>query len=290
MAQQHLNTLITASGLPEDDIATILALPEDAKDFKPDDYQAKIRTSIETAVKNDPKFWEGLDENNVNEGFKKKIESQQYGRAAGVAKGKVLKALGITEEDLSDLTAEEKAKYEVVIAKAAEKFATNKSGDKETQKLLIEARKKLEELETDIPVREGKIKQDYEKMMSDEKLDFIILAELAGIENLKAPASYLARELTAALKEENYFVINGIKAQPKQKANPTLDMLEGSKVLSLKDLIVKKLKADGLIDEKEPSGGKQGGKIKVDVDPDGKGGLAISSHIMEQIKANQPAV
>lgn len=288
MAQEHLNSLLTASGLEAADIETILALPAEDKEFKPDDYVGKIITSAETKVKNDPKFWEGLDENNVNEGLKKKIEAQQYGRAANIVRQKALKALGMKEDDLTDLTDDEKKNVETFITKAAEKYASSKVSDKQLQADLQAARKKLEDLEADIPTREGKIKQDYETKFNNEKLDFIILAELATVENLKAPAQYLVQKLSAELKDENAFVVNGLKATPKQKANPNLDILDGSKALTLKDLIVKKLTADGLIAEPAKPG-KQTGSFRADVEPDGTGGLAISSDVLAKIKANQPA-
>jgi hypothetical protein len=289
MAQEHLNTLVTTAGLEADDIKAILELPADTKDFKPEDYVTKIRGNVETQIKNDPKFWEGLDENNVNEGLRKKIEAQQYGRAANIVRQKALKALGMKEDDLSDLTDEEKKSVETYVSKAAEKYAASKVSDKQLQADLLAARKKLEDLEADIPTREGKIKQDYETKFNNEKLDFIILAELATVENLKAPASYLIKELAASLKEENAFQVNGLKAIPKQKSNPNLDVLEGAKALTLKDLIVKKLKADGLINEQQQQQQSGKGKVTVDVEPDNKGNLAISSHILDKIKANSPA-
>lgn len=287
MAQEHLNALVTASGLEATDIETILALPAEDKTFTPDSYVGKIRTNIETQVKNDPKFWEGLDENNVHEGLKKKIEAQQYGRAANIVRQKALKALGLKEEDLGELTDDEKKNLETYISKAGEKYAATKVSDKQLQADLLATRKKLEDLELDIPTREGKIKQDYETKFNNDKLDFIILAELATVENLKAPAQYLVQKLAAELKEENAFVVSGLKATPKQKANPNLDILDGSKALTLKDLIVKKLTADGLIAEPAKPD-RQQGQFKAAVEPDGTGGLAISGHVLDKIKANMP--
>lgn len=284
MAQEHLNSLIQTLGIEEADVKTILELPAEGE-FKPDDYVGKVKTNIETQVKNDPKFWEGLNEENVNEVLKKKIEAQQYGRAANIVRQKALKALGIKEEDLGDLTDDEKKNIETYISKAAEKYASTKVSDKQLQADLVEARKKLEDLEADIPTREGKIKQDYETKYNNEKLDFIILAELATVENLKAPAQYLVQKLATELKDENTFVINGLKATPKQKTNPNLDVLDGAKVMSLKDLIVRKLKADGLIAEPAKPG-TQKGTTTVVVEPDENGGLAISSHVLDKIKAN----
>lgn len=286
MAQAHLNQIIETAGLTADDVKAILDLPEDAADFKPEAYTGRIRESIETQVKNDPKFWESLDENNVHEDFRKKIESQQYGRAANIVRQKALKALGLKEDDLGDMSDDEKKSIETFIGRAAEKYASSKVSDKQLQADLVAARKKLEELEADIPTREGKIKQDYEQKFNDEKLDFIILAELATVENLKVPAQYLVQKIASELKSENAFVVNGLKALPKQKSNPALDVLDGSKALSLKDLIVRKLESDGLIAKVDDTGGsRQQGRVTVEVDPDNKGGLAISSHVLDKIKA-----
>lgn len=288
MAQQHLNTVLTAAGIEQAEIDKIIALPAEDTTFKPDDYVGKIYTTAETKVKNDPKFWEGLDENNVNETLKKKIESQQYGRANNIVRQKVMKVFGLKDEDLADMTEEEKKSLETFVTKSAEKYTSTKTTAPQVQKELIEARTELEKLKAEIPVNEGKLKTALETEYNNKNLDFIILAELSTIPDLKAPAQYLLANIAAQLKEENAFVINGHKALPKQKANPALDVLDGAKVLTLKDLIIKKLTADGLIGEPAASG-KQSGSSKVEVTPDGTGKLAISPHIMEQIEKNKPA-
>lgn len=287
MAIEHLNALVAAAGLEATDLEAVMALPAETTDFKPDEYVGKIRANIETQVKNDPTFWEKLDENNVNDVLKKKIEAQQYGRAANIVRQKALKSLGLKEEDMADLSEDEKKNIETFISKAAEKYASTKVSDKQLQADLVAARKKLEELETEIPTRESKIKQEIEAKYNSEKLDYLILAELAAVENLKAPAQYLLPKLAAELKGEFAFVVDGHKAVPKQKDNPALDVLDGAKVLGLKDLIVKKLTADGLIETKADPNPPGKGKTKVVVDPDEKGGLAISSHILDKIKEQE---
>lgn len=288
MAQEHLNVLLNNLGLEPTDIEAIQGLEEGAE-FTPDDYVGKIISKSETAVKNDPKFWESLDENNVNEGFKKKIEAQQYGRAVNTVRQKTLKAFGLKDEDVADLSEEEKKNLEVFISKAAEKYSSTKVSDKQLQAELLEARKKYEELELKIPESEGKIKQDYEERFNNEKLDFILLAELAELSTthkLKAPPAYLIKELAASLKDANAFVINGLKALPKQKSNPSLDVVEGSKILTTKDLILKKLLADGLIEEADPNPQPGKGTFKARVEPDGAGKLGISADVLAKIQAN----
>lgn len=288
MAQTHLNQVITAAGIDQADIDKIIALPAEDTTFKPDDYVGKIVTTTETRVKNDPKFWEGLDATNVNPAFKKQIESEQFGRAANITRAKVLKATGLTEADLGDMSEDDKKSIDSYVGRVIEKYAATKVSDKVLQADLLKTRKDLEELTADLPNRETKIKTDLQTGYDSEKMDFIILAELASIEGLTTPAKYLVKELAASLKAENSFEITGLTAAPKQKDNPKLDILDGSKVLTLKDLIVKKLTADNLI--KKPEGEtKQTGKTTVEVTPVGDGTLGISPDVLERINANKAA-
>jgi hypothetical protein len=288
MAQEHLNTLLEGAGLDATDVAAILALPADAADFNPADYTGKIKTTFETSIKNDASFWESLNTENVNAEFKKKIEAEQFGRTSNIGRQKILKGLGYTDADTADFSDEEKKDLSLFVTKLADKFATSKATDKEVQAQLIEARKNYEELQASVPERETALKASIETNYNNEKLDFIILGELSAIEGLKAPAVYLAANIAATLKAEFAFNIEGFKANPMQKEKPTLQVVEGTKVLTLRDLIVKKLTTDGLIGEVKKADPKKGA-VTVDVDPDGKGTLGISSHILDKAKANIPA-
>lgn len=287
---KHIETLLASAGLSPEMVKEVLELPEDKQpEFKPDSYLEAIRTSQETVIKNDPKFWEALDENNVNETLRKKIEAQQYGRASNIARQNVIKALGFKEDDFNDLPDEGRRNFEIFMAKAAEKYASSKASDKQMQAELVEARKKYEELEAALPGREDKIKQEYDAKFNEKVVDLAILTELGSIEGLKVPANYLLPLLSAKIKAEYGLEVDGFKVNPKQKANPKLDILEGSKALGLKDLLVKHLKADNLIGEAPPANNGNSGSVQVDVDPDGKGKLGISSHVMAKIAKNMEA-
>lgn len=281
MAIEHIKQVLTNSGIDDADFEIINALPADHKDFKADDYVGKARTSFETQIKNDPKFWEGLDENNVNDTLKKKIEAQQYGRASNIVRQKTLKAFGLSEDDFADLAEEDKKKFEVFIGKAADKYAATKAGDKQLQKDLVDARKRIEEFETKIPADNEALKADYEGKLNNEKLDFIVLAELASVQGLKVPANYIADKVAAELKNNYSLKVNGLKADVKQKENAALDVLEGSKILGLKDLITKILIRDGLIAEGQKPETSSG---KTTIEVEGKDGeLQVSSHILDKI-------
>lgn len=280
---KHIETILTTIGVPAEKLAEIKGIADDSADFKPDEIIGLIRDNVANQVRNDPKFWETLDEKNVNEEFRKKIESNQYGRASNIVRQKFLKGLGMTEADFADLPEEDRMKLETFIPKVAEKFATSKANDKQLQQELIEARKKAEEAEAKIPDLEKTISEKLISQHNQEKLQFLVLAEMASLgEELTVPAQYLVDAMVKHLSETAAFEFAGLSAKPKQKANPNLDIVDGSKTLTLKDLIVNKLNADKLLQKKDEQERRKVGKA--DVETDEHGGLAISSHIMARIK------
>lgn len=291
MAQTHLETVLTGFGITGEELKSIMELPEDHKDFKAEDYTGKIRTGVEAALKNDAKFWEGLDENNIGEPLKKKIETQQYGRAASIVKQKFLKTLGMSDADIADLSDDDKAKFETVVAKVSEKFANSKVTDKELQQQLIAERKKFEELEASLPEKESTFKTQLEQQYSSRALGLIALSELSRIEGLTSPAKYVLPALLQELNDTYSFVVNEFEAVPMQKDKPALKVLDGTKELTMTDVITKILTRDGLI--KKAAEGKLGpdgkpikGAVVIE-NEDGKG-LAVSSHIQTMIDANTP--
>lgn len=292
MPAEQLKAVLTAVGLPEDKFNEIMNLPEDkVAEFKADEYVSALRGSVENQIKNDARFWESLDENNVGEALKTKIEKAQFNRVSNIARQKIQKALGLSDEDIADMPEETKAKYETYVAALGEKYSQKGSNDKQLQKELMEARKRLETLEASAPELEKKYKEQYETASRNDKIDMIILAELASIDGsethkLKVPASYFADKIAKELKDSYTLNLNGFKIDAKQKQNPNLSVLDGSKEMTTRDLIVKILQRDNLIEDRKPQkDGPQRGKVSADADPK-DGTFKISSHIADKIKAN----
>lgn len=278
--QKHLEEVLTKTGLTPEQVKSIAELPDDAKDFKPEDHVTAIRGSVETALKNDNAFWEGLDEKNVGQPFLKKIEASQYGRAANIVRTNMLKATGLTDKDFEAL-GEEGKKIEVFSKEFAKKLSEGKVTDKELQNKLIEANTKIAELEGAAPELETKFKTQYESRAAEDKFDFIVMAQLASLQGLKAPASYISDKIAAKLKSEYAYVVNGTEASLKQKANPQLDILieNGTKRLTLIDAIKKIVTADGLLEPSKST--KEEGKSEIEID--GEKGLKLG-HVSDKIK------
>lgn len=280
MAQTHLEQVLTNAGLPADQVKTLVELPADAADFKADGYVAPIQTAVETKVKNDPKFYEGLNKENLPKEFVQKLESEQYGRAASIVRTNMLKAVGLSEKDFQEL-GEEGKKIDIFTPAFVKKLSEGKVSDKELQAKLIEANKKIEEHETALPELEKKYKGEYETKISDYQFSAGVLSQLASVQGLKAPAKYLTSDISNQLKAKYAFAIVDGNVELRQKDKPDLKVLtgKGTEELTLAGAITAILEADDLVDKKKVIT-KTDDKIKVDV---GDGGLKISKNVNDKI-------
>jgi hypothetical protein len=281
MAQNHLEEVLKATGLPEDQVKALVELPADAADFKTDGYVAPIRTNVETQVKNDPKFYEGLNKDNLPKEFVQKLEAEQYGRSAAIVRGNMLKAVGLTEKDFADL-GEDGKKIDVFTPAFVKKLSEGKVTDKELQAKLIEANTKIQEMEAALPETEEKYKAEYATKIADFQIATGVINELASVPGLKAPAKYLADNVTNQLRAKYAFELVNGQVEIRQKDKPTLKVLtdNGTKELTLAGAIDQILTADDLVDKKKATTTTTT-TTKVDTS---ETGLKISKNVDDKIK------
>lgn len=280
---KHLEEVLTATGLPADQVKALVELPEDSKDFKPDTYVATVRGTVETAVKNDPNFYTGLDRKNIPETFMKTLEAEQYGRSAAEVRGHLLKAFGWKEEDFKELGDEFK-KIPVFSKAFAEKIASGKVTDKELQQKLIEANTEIERLKGAEPDLEKKYQGIADARVAEFQFGTAVITHLASVPGLKAPAKYLATDIGNTLKSMYAIVVENGVVELRQKDKPTLKVTtdNGTKVLTLGAAIDAIVKQDNLADPKSTKTEKD--TVKVEVDGE-KGKLKVSSHVNDKMKA-----
>lgn len=281
MAQEHLQKVLEATGLTPDQVKALAELPAEAADFKPDEYSGAIRTNVETAVKNDPKFYEGINKESIPKEFLKTIEAEQYGRSANQVRANMLKAVGLTEKDFAELGDEGK-KIDVFTPAFVKKLGEGKVGSKELQEKLIEANNKIQELETEKPNLEKKYQDQATEKINEFTLNASVLTHLAGAQNLKAPAKYLRADVVAQLKGKYAFHIDGDNVEIRQKDKPDLKVLvdNGTKPLTLAAAIDAILEADGLVEKKNTT---KTTTTTVAVTTAGGGGLKISGHVNDKV-------
>lgn len=276
---KHLEQVLTATGLPADQVKALVDLPEDAADFTADPYVAPIRTNVETQVKNDPKFYETINKENLPKEFLQKLESEQYGRSAAIVRSNMLKAVGMKEDDFKEL-GEEGKKIDVFTPAFVKKLSEGKVSDKELQAKLIEANTKIEELTNQAPTIEEKYKTEYEGKVTDFQFQSSVLGHLASVQGLTALPKYLQGEITRQLKAKYAFAVEDGAVELRQKDKPTLKVLtdNGTKELTLGAAIDAILVADKLIT------GKSTTKVdtKVDINTD-TNGLKISKGVNDKI-------
>lgn len=280
MAQTHLSEVLKATGLPEDQIKALTDLPEDTKDFKTETYLAPIQSTFETKIKNDAKFYEGLNKENLPKEFLKTLEAEQYGRSASVVRSNLLKNVGMTEKDFADL-GEDGKKLDLFIPAFAKRLSEGKVGDKELQAKLIEANQEIEKLKGQAPELEVKFKHEFDVKMNEFQVNEGIVTSLSSIQGLKAPAKFLKDNIAAQLRSKYALVSENGVIEIRQKDKPTLKALtaNGTKELTLSDAITQILDAENLIDKKATTTSQVNMRVS-----GAETGLKVSSHVKDKME------
>lgn len=261
---KHVEAFLTTVGLPAEDVTKMDSLSEEELktfDFKP--YEEKVRSNYRTQLQNDSSFFDDITLEKLPVEVKKRVENSQFGRAANITKDKLLKGLGMTEADYADLSAEQKDKLELLIPAIVDKWTKTKSGDKELQQQLIEARKKIEDFGLDYETKIAtKYQTEAEGKITNAIFNANLISELSSIPGLKIAASDIAKTANDLIQNKYGFVkIGEYSVELRKKDNPAMKVLKDgtSHELTLKDALTEIATERGWIDKEE--GGKGGGKI-----------------------------
>lgn len=267
MPTSPVETLLSTIGIPADDVTKIISLPEDQQasfDAKP--YAEKVKANYQTQLQNDPAFFSELTLDKLPVEVKKKLENSQFGRAAKIAQDRILKGLGLTENDLADLTDEQRQKLEEFIPAVTEKYTKTKAGDKQLQADLIEARKRLEALDGLEEKLKGKYESEANQKITSAIFNAALIGELSAIQGLKIPAGDIAATANNILQNKYAFErVGDYAVELRQKANPQMKVLkEGSShELTLKDALSEIAKERGWIEQKQQATGSGSGTVAV---------------------------
>jgi len=283
---KHIVDLLTNLGMPAEDAAKIDSLPEAEQatfDAKP--YAEKVRANYQTQFQNDPEFFSGITVDKLPPAVKKQIESAQFGRAAKITTDKLVKALGMTEADYADLPEETKEKIELLIPAIAEKYTKTKTGDKELQNQLIEARKKLEQYGPDYEAGiETKHKTAAEQRITSAIFNAALIGELSSIPGLKISASDIAKTAHDILQSKYGFErVGDYSVELRQKANPQMKVLkEGSShELTLKDALTELATERGWIEK--PAVATKGNGVVTVTPENGALKMIVAPHLQDKI-------
>lgn len=281
MAEQH-DQILTTLGLPADQIAALNAItPDQMKDFNADTFITPISQGMRTALLADNEFLKTIDVTKLPEEVRKPLEQGQYGRFINEYKS-FLKEQGL---DITDLPDKEQNSL-----KALAKAGFDKHGKK------IGAPEALQTLQTQLQAaiaeKEG-LQTDWEKKHT-EGISSVEAAANARVERMAAfvevggfktvvPASMIADSIQTNLKAIYSITFNTetTSFEVKQKANPQLPVMEGSKVLTYKDVLTKYMKDNNLL-----AAEKVEEVTKKVIPADGNGQTRqIAGHIAKKIEA-----
>lgn len=283
-----VETILATIGIPAEDITKITALNEDEqKTFDAKPYAEKVRSNYKTQFENDASFFNDATLEKLPPTVKKQLESGQYARATNVSKGMIAKSLGFSNDEIKDLEADDFKALDQYIPAILDKWTKTKSGDKETQAQLIEARKQLEKYGPDYEKGvEAKYQTQAEHRVTAAIFNAALIGELSSIQGLKIAAGDIAKTANDILQNKYSFErVGDFSVELRQKANPQMKVLkEGSShELTLREALTDIATERGWIEkEKEAGAGSGSGKMKVEP---GKGGILhmIPPHLQEKI-------
>lgn len=290
---KHIVDLLTTLGVPAEDAAKIDALPEAEQatfDAKP--YIDKVKGNYQTQLQNDPEFFKDLTVDKLPPEVKKKIENNAFGRASNIVKDKLLKHLGMSDSDFSDLPDEQKDKIENLIPVITERWTKTKSSDKQLQADLIAARKELEKYGPDY---ETSIASKYETAAEQKITAAIFNANLIGalseVPGLKIPAADIAATANTLLQSKYGFAkVGDYGIELRNKDNKDLKALKpnSSHEITLKEALIEIATERGWVDKETNSDDKKkSGTVVITPDKNGVQRMsAVAPHIAEKISKN----
>lgn len=275
-------SVLTAAGLTPEKAAEVIAISGDkVKDFKPDDYVNDIRSTMRTTFLNDNAFLSEIKPEALPDTLKRTLEAGQYGKFMNEAKDYIAKTIGV---DLSDLTEAEAKSLKTVLQKGFEKYGAKVNSPEDLKKLqadLLKLSKEKEEVETNSKTAlENALKASTEN--TGKLIQKLVTQTELSAMNLKVKPSLVADTLLTQIQSKYVLVSDGVNISVKQKANPTLDVIEGGKALTFQDALKTAAKENDLIDLKME---KNEPEETVTVSVDG-GTAALPSYIKNRIDAN----
>lgn len=289
---KHIVDLLTTLGVPAEDAAKIDALPEAEQatfDAKP--YVDKVKGNYQTQLQNDPEFFKDLTVDKLPPEVKKKIENNAFGRASNIVKDKLLKHLGMTDADFSDLPDEQKDKIENLIPVITERWTKTKSSDKQLQADLIAARKELEKYGPDYETSiDTKYKTQYDQRETSAIFNANLISELSQIPGLKIPASDIAATANTLIQSKYGFAkVGDYGIELRNKDNKDLKALKpnSSHEMTLKDALIEIATERGWVEKEAVDDKKKTGVVTIAPDKNGVQRMsAVAPHIADKISKN----
>lgn len=280
---EHVNQVLERIGLEKADIESISKLPDDAKDFKPEDYAGKVAAGYENKLMNDTTFLGKLTVDKLPNELKRTVEAGQYGRFMNEFKALAVKQ-GI---DIADLSEEDAKSLNKTVTKVFEKYAGKLGSSEAVTKLQNDLQKALHdksEIETALPTKLSDLEKRVKGEMQTTIKKLIASNELANNKNLKVKASLVIDSLLNRLENKYSLVNEGTEIFIRQKENPQLKVTDSAgKELTFAEALKAEGVAEDLFNPETVKPGEESGNgvYKITVNGDS---IQTPGYIAEKLK------
>jgi transcription termination factor NusB len=296
MPEQHVK-LLTGLGLNTEQIDQLEKMtPEQLKEWKPDDLNTAVVTSVKNRLLNDNEFLNSIPEDKVPETTRKKIESGQYARFQNEIIEAAKKQLGLEDKDLADLTDDEKKSIKKTVTRISEKYLAKKGnvqGMQDMQKNVQELTTKLEAKDTEWQDKLTKQIEETNGKATAKMVKALTKVELASLDKIKLAvgAGFITEPVLAKLTEKYKIVLDANdNLDLKQKENDKLDVLVNGKKLSfsqaLRDVVLQEKLGTEIKAEDDKGGGSRKTVIINNEGNQGGDSVELPSYIKDKIEQN----
>lgn len=267
-------------GLTPEQVAEIAKIDEaTVKDFKPETYISQIHTGLY----NNNEFLSKIPTEKLPESVIKSAEAGQYGRFINEAKGFIEKTLGV---DLKDLSEAETKSVKGILTKSFEKYGAKMNNPEALKELQTNLQKTIAEKEGLEQTHTTKLTEEVNRVKSEsnQTLTRLIVRTTLQEIGITAKPKFATLEAIEYLNNQYSLVPQGDTISIRQKVNPELDVLKGSKPLTLEEALTEFATKEGILKPATKEEQQESGTVKMNVE---KGSLSIlPDYIRESIENN----
>lgn len=274
--------LLEELGLDADLIKSVTA-----DDAKMDELKPKALEQIRHKMLEDENFYTSLDKTKLPKDWFNEKFDEGVNKIAGMSKQSIDKHFGLTDEEKSTFTEEEKKDISKYVAKATSIFKAKSGVPADISKLQDEnsgLKTRLKELEDSQTSLQEKFESDMKEKLTAKETETLALIGAAELQPfVPVNVSLIFDKAFNAIKSKYSVIVESGKATLRKKDNPAFKVEKGKGgFMDLKDALIDEFKAMGAWKDED---GKEKEKVKVVVQPDK--GVLSSERLKKQIEEEE---
>jgi hypothetical protein len=217
------------------------------------EVQSKLTDSIKAKLLESEEFYSSIDKTKLPKEWSKEHFDQGFNKVNGQAKSNIDKQFGITSEDKSKFSDDEKRELDKYIVRASsiykEKVGNANSDINGLQDENLSLKKRLGELEESQKTLSDKFESELNEKLTAKEMETLALIDAGGLQqNVPISINIIWDKLYNGVKSKYSVILENGIPQVRKKDNPSFKIENPEKkgeYLNLKDVLTAELKSFG---------------------------------------------